>query len=113
MTEGFDIALEMSGSPDALADTLEIVNHGAKVALLGLFARPAEVDLNQAILKGLTIKGIYGREMFDTWYKATAMLNSGLDVTPLISHRFALEDHADAFDTLRRGEATKILLEVG
>ncbi len=74
MQEGFDIALEMSGSPHAVADILRHTNHGAKVALLGLFDHLAEVDLNQAILKGLTIKGIYGREMFDTWYKAVAML---------------------------------------
>ena len=71
------------------------------------------VDVNQVILKGLTVKGIYGREMFDTWYKAVAMLGSGLDVSPVISHRFALEDHEDAFATLRDGEASKVLLEIG
>ena len=113
MTEGFDIALEMSGSPLAVADILAVVNHGGKVALLGLFSTAATVDLNQAIFKGLTIKGIYGREMFDTWYKATAMLNSGLDVTPVISHRFPLAEYETAFDALESGEASKILLDIG
>ena len=79
------------GQPDAVADILQHTNHGAMVALLGLFDHPAEVDLNQAILKGLTIKGIYGREMFDTWYKAVAMLDSGLQIDPIISHHFALD----------------------
>jgi threonine 3-dehydrogenase len=112
MTEGFDVALEMSGAPDALADILELANHGAKVALLGLFDHPAEVDVNQAILKGLTIKGIYGREMFDTWYKAVAMLNSGLRIDSIISHHFALDDYERAFEALHSGEATKVILDI-
>jgi threonine 3-dehydrogenase len=112
MTEGFDIALEMSGSPAALADIVRHANHGAKVALLGLFDRPIEVDVNQAILKGLTIKGIYGREMFDTWYKAVAMLDSGLRVDPVISDHVALEDYEQAFDALFAGEANKVILEI-
>ncbi len=112
MTEGFDVALEMSGHPSALSDVFEVINHGGGVALLGLFGRPAEVDLNQAILKGLTIKGIYGREMFETWYKATAMLDSGLDVTPVITHRFPFEEYEIAFDSLRSGLASKIILEM-
>ena len=112
MREGFDIALEMSGSPAALADVLRVTNHGAKVALLGLFADAALVDVNQAILKGLTVKGIYGREMFDTWYKAVAMLNSGLDVSPVISHRFPLSDFRAAFEVLLAGGASKVILEI-
>lgn len=112
MTEGFDVALEMSGSPHALADVLGHTNHGAKVALLGLFDRPAEVDLNEAILKGLTIKGIYGREMFDTWYKAVAMLDSGLDVEPVISHRLPLDEYEQAFAALGAGDASKVILEI-
>jgi threonine 3-dehydrogenase len=112
ITEGFDIALEMSGSPDAVADILQHTNHGAMVALLGLFDHPAEVDLNQAILKGLTIKGIYGREMFDTWYKAVAMLDSGLQIDPIISHHFALDDYELAFDALFAGEASKVILDI-
>lgn len=112
MTEGFDVALEMSGSPAALADILRTATHGGKVALLGLFSRPASVDMNQAIFKGLTIKGIYGREMFDTWYKAVAMLESGLVVDPIISHRFDLDQHQAAFDTLESGQASKIILRI-
>ena len=113
MVEGFDVALEMSGAAPALTDIVEHVNNGAKIALLGLFAEAPVVDVNQAILKGLTIKGIYGREMFETWYKAVAMLGSGLDVSSVISHRFALDDHEEAFATLRAGAASKVLLEIG
>jgi threonine 3-dehydrogenase len=112
MREGFDIALEMSGSPAALADVVRVANHGAKIALLGLFADTALVDVNQVIFKGLTVKGIYGRKMFDTWYKAVAMLNSGLDVSPVISHRYRLEDFELAFDSVRSGAASKVILEV-
>lgn len=112
MTEGFDVALEMSGHPGAIVDLFSVVNHGGSVALLGLFGEPATVDLNQAILKGLTITGIYGREMFETWYKATAMLDTGLDVSPVITHFFRLDQYEEAFDTLRAGEASKIILEV-
>ena len=113
MTEGFDVALEMSGHPDAVADVFDVINHGGSVALLGLFGEPAKVDLNQAILKGLTITGIYGREMFETWYKATAMLDSGLDVSPVITHRFPLERFEEAFETLSAGEASKVIFEMG
>ena len=113
MVEGFDVALEMSGASPALGDIVEHVNNGAKIALLGLFGQPPVVDVNQVILKGLTVKGIYGREMFDTWYKAVAMLGSGLDVSPVIGHRFAIDDHKAAFAALRSGEASKVLLEIG
>ena len=112
MVEGFDVGLEMSGHPDGLADMIEAMIHGGKVALLGLFAHGAEVDMNQVILKGLTLKGIYGREMFETWHKALAMLGSGLDVAPIISHRFGLEDHQAAFAALAAGDASKVILEV-
>jgi len=113
MVEGFDVALEMSGSPAALADIVEFVNHGAKIALLGLFDASIDVDVNQVILKGLTVKGIYGREMFETWYKAVAMLNSGLDVSPVISRHHDLDDYEAAFDSLFAGEANKIVLDIG
>ncbi len=112
MVEGFDVGLEMSGHPDGLADMVDSMIHGGKVALLGLFAHGAVVDMNQIILKGLTLKGIYGREMFDTWHKALAMLASGLDVSPTITHRFTLERYEEAFDALASGEASKVLLEV-
>ena len=112
MTEGFDVALEMSGSVHALADVLAHTNHGAKVGLLGLFADRANLDINQAILKGLTIKGIYGRKMFDTWYKAVSMLGSGLSIDPILSHTFPLEEFDDAFQTLIDGQASKIVLSI-
>ena len=112
MTEGFDIALEMSGSPSAVQDILDVANHGAKVGLLGVFSDHADIDLNQAIFKSLTIKGIYGREMFDTWYKAVAMLSSGLDISAVISHRLKLEDYEQAFDALGSGTANKVVLEI-
>ena len=112
MKEGFDVAFEMSGSPRALSDILTLSNHGAKVGLLGLFTAPAMVDLNNIIFKGLTIKGIYGREMFGTWYKAVSLLNSGLIVQPVITHRFPLEDYEEAMALLQAGEGGKILLEI-
>jgi len=112
MTEGFDVALEMSGSPYALGDILTLANHGAKVALLGLFDHAIDVDVNQAILKGLTIKGIYGRELFETWYKAVAMLDSGLDVEPIISRQVPLEDYEEAFAALFAGDASKVILDL-
>lgn len=112
MTEGFDVALEMSGSPHAFADILRTANHGCHVALLGLYDGPAKTDLNIAIFKGLTIKGIYGREMFETWYKAVAMLESGLMVEPTISHRFDLDEYQEAFEALAAGEASKVVLRI-
>ncbi len=112
MTEGFDVAFEMSGNPHAVDDILETINHGGKVALLGLFRGPAPVDLNGAIFKGLTIRGIYGREMFGTWYKSVAMLDSGLDISPVISHRIPFDDHESAFELLLAGEASKVILEL-
>lgn len=112
MTEGFDIALEMSGSPRAVETIVETINHGGEIGLLGLFAEPATLDLSTAIFKGLTFKGIYGRKMFETWYKAVAMLESGLDITPVISHRLALEDYEHAFELLASGEASKIVLDL-
>ncbi len=112
MTEGFDVGFEMSGNPRAVQDIFGAINHGGKVALLGLFSEPANVDLNQAIFKGLTIKGIYGREIFGTWYKAVSMLESGLDVSPVISHRVPLEEFATAFELLTTGQGSKILLTI-
>jgi threonine 3-dehydrogenase len=112
MKEGFDVALEMSGNPAALHDILNVTNHGAKVGLLGVYKEPAEVDLNQAIFKSLTIKGIYGREMFETWYKAVAMLDSGLDISPVISHRLSLEEYETAFEHMLAGRANKVIFEI-
>ena len=113
MREGFDVGLEMSGSGDGLADMIDAMNHGGKIALLGLFGAAAAVDMNKVILKGLTLKGIYGREMYDTWHKALAMISTGLDVSPVITHRFPLEQFEAAFDALKAGEAGKIILDIG
>jgi threonine 3-dehydrogenase len=111
MTEGFDVGMEMSGSPQALRSMLGSMNHGGKVALLGIPPGDVAIDWNQVIFKGLVIKGIYGREMFETWYKMIAMLQSGLDVTPVITHRFAVDDYVTGFETMLSGQSGKILLD--
>ncbi|HUF87554.1 MAG TPA: L-threonine 3-dehydrogenase, partial [Thermohalobaculum sp.] len=113
MKEGFDIGLEMSGAPQALDAMIQAVICGARVALLGLFASRPEVDLNTAIFKGVTFAGIYGRKMYETWHKMLAMLETGLDVSPVISHRFAFEDYAKGFEAIGRGQASKVVLELG
>ncbi len=111
MTEGFDVGFEMSGNPKALRDLVGAMHHGGKVALLGLPPQPAAIDWNEVILKGLTLKGIYGREMFETWYKMASMLQSGLHIDPVISHHFAFTDYALAFETMRTGQSGKVILE--
>jgi threonine 3-dehydrogenase len=111
MTEGFDVGFEMSGNPKALRDLVGAMHHGGKVALLGLPPQPAAIDWNEVILKGLTLKGIYGREMFETWYKMASMLQSGLRIDPVISHHFAFTDYALAFETMRTGQSGKVILE--
>jgi threonine 3-dehydrogenase len=111
MTEGFDVGMEMSGSPQALRSMLASMNHGGKVALLGIPPTDVAIDWNQVIFKGLVIKGIYGREMFETWYKMTAMLQSGLDITPVITHRFAVDDYTAGFDTMLSGKSGKVILD--
>ena len=110
MTEGFDVGLEMSGAPSAFSSLLEHMNHGGKVALLGFLPSNTTVDWNQVILKGLVIRGIYGREMFETWYKMVAMLQSGLDLSKIITHHFALEDYEQAFATMLSGNSGKVIL---
>ena len=113
MTEGFDVGLEMSGNPEALRDLLRVMNHGGRVALLGILPRAAAIDWDQVIFKGLVLKGIYGREMFETWYKMLSMLQSGLDVTPVLTHRFPIDDFADGFEAMRSGRSGKVILEWG
>jgi len=110
MKEGFDVGLEMSGAPAGLQTMIEVMNHGGRVALLGLIPDGTSVSWSKVIFKGLTLKGIYGRKMFDTWYKAAALLEDGLDISPVLSHRYSIVDHVAAFDALRSGEAAKILL---
>ncbi len=111
MREGFDVGLEMSGNAAALRDMLRTMHHGGSVAMLGIPPSEVAIDWNQVILKGLTIKGIYGRQMFETWYKMAALLQSGLDVRPVITHRVPYTDYQHAFDIMRRGEAAKVVME--
>jgi threonine 3-dehydrogenase len=111
MTEGFDVGMEMSGNAAALRALLASMNHGGRVALLGIPPSEVTIDVNQVIFKGLILKGIYGREMFETWYKMGAMLTSGLDVSPVLTHRFAAEDYIKAFETMRSGQSGKVVLD--
>jgi len=110
MTEGFDVALEVSGNPAAYEDILNNTIHGANVALLGIPSEPFAIDWQKAIFNMLNLKGIYGREMFDTWYKMNVLVQSGLDISPVITHRFDAEDHEDAFTALRGSDSAKVLL---
>jgi threonine 3-dehydrogenase len=110
MTEGFDVGLEMSGNPQALNQMLHHMVHGGNVALLGLLPNQAPLDWEQVIFKGLFIKGIYGREMFGTWYTMIAMLQSGLDVSPVITHQFAIDDFQQGFDAMLSGQSGKVVL---
>ncbi len=110
MMEGFDVGLEMSGNSDALRDMLANMSHGAKIALLGIPKHAAVVDLNPIIFKLLTIKGIYGREMYETWYKMTMMLQCGLDIRPIITHRFPADEFQKGFDAMSSGECVKVIL---
>jgi threonine 3-dehydrogenase len=110
MREGFDVGLEMSGNPDALHDMLANMCHGGKIALLGLPDRDFAVDWNTVIHDQITITGVFGREMYETWYKMTVMLQGGLDVAPVITHRFHYTAYEEAFDAVRSGNAGKVLL---
>jgi len=111
MTEGFDVGLEMSGAPQAFGSMLNNMVMGGKVAMLGLPAKPIEVDFGQLVLKAITLKGIYGREMFETWYKMIAMLESGLDVSRIITHRYKADEFQKGFDAMRAGKSGKVVLE--
>ncbi|MCP3973812.1 MAG: L-threonine 3-dehydrogenase [bacterium] len=112
MKEGFDVGLEMSGVSSALHDMISTMNNGGNIALLGIpSSESAPIDWNDIVFKGLTLKGIYGRRMFETWYKMLAMLQTGLDVSPVITHHFAADDFADAFAVVRAGEAGKVVLD--
>jgi threonine 3-dehydrogenase len=111
MTEGFDVGMEMSGVPSAFSMLLEHMNHGGKVALLGIPPSDTAIDWNQVIFKGLEIRGIYGREMFETWYKMVAMLQSGLDLGPIITHHYPVQDFEPAFATMLSGQSGKVILD--
>lgn len=110
MKEGFDVGLEMSGNAPAFNDMITHMNHAGKIALLGFLPHNTGIDWSQVIMKGLLIKGIYGREMYDTWYKMTTMLQSGLNISPVITHEFPVDDYQTAFDMMRSGQSGKIIL---
>ncbi|MEP4892402.1 MAG: L-threonine 3-dehydrogenase [Aliiglaciecola sp.] len=110
MSEGFDVGLEMSGVPSALRDMLAKMNNGGKVAMLGIPPKDVAIDWNQVIFKGLIIKGVYGREMFETWYKMASLLQSGLNLDPIITHQFDIDDFQQGFDAMESGKSGKVIL---
>jgi len=113
MTEGFDVGLEMSGNTQAFRSMLDSMSNGGRVALLGLLEDGAGIDWGKVIFKGLFLKGIYGREMFETWYKMAALLQSGLDISPIITHRFPIEDFQKGFEVMGSGMSGKVVLDWG
>lgn len=110
MTEGFDVGMEMSGVPMAFRDMLNNMNHGGKISLLGIPPSDMAIDWNQVIFKGLVIKGIYGREMFETWYKMASLIQSGLNLEPMITHQFQIDDFQLGFEVMASGQSGKVLL---
>lgn len=111
MAEGFDVGMELSGHPSAMREMIANMAHGGRIAMLGLPAEQFPVDWSSVVLKMLTVKGIYGREMFETWYSMSVLLQSGLDLTPVITHRFPYTEHVEAFETARSGLCGKIILD--
>ncbi|MEO5964616.1 MAG: L-threonine 3-dehydrogenase [Candidatus Limnocylindrales bacterium] len=111
MVEGFDVVMEMSGNPSALRSAITATAHGGGIAILGIPTAEIPIDINEIVFKMLTVKGIYGREMYETWYKMTVMLQSGLDITPAITHRFPFRDFESAFATARAGDSGKVILD--
>jgi threonine 3-dehydrogenase len=110
MSEGFDVGLEMSGNAEAFRSMVQAMNHGGSLALLGIFSEPVAIDWSQVIFKGLHLKGIYGREMYETWYKMTSLLQSGLDISPIITHRYSIDDFQKGFEVMRSGQSGKVVL---
>ena len=113
MTEGFDVGLEMSGAAVAMQQMIDVMNYGGKIAILGISPVAFEVDWNKVIFKLLHLKGISGREMFETWYKMTALVQSRLDVSEIITHRFGIDDFEQGFDAMRSGQSGKVILDWG
>ena len=111
MTEGFDVGMEMSGVPSAFASMLESMNHGGKIAMLGIPQADMPIDWTKIIFKGLEIKGVYGREMFDTWYKMASLIQSGLDLAPMLTHSYSIDKYADAFEMMASGQTGKVVLD--
>ena len=110
MTEGFDVGLEMSGNPAAFRSMLDNLCHGGKVAMLGIPAQPIAIDWSEVVFHSLTIQGVYGREMYETWYKMTVMLQSGLDICPVITHRLHYTEFEKGFEVMRKGNSGKVIL---
>ena len=110
MKEGFDVGLEMSGNPAAFRDMIDAMCHGGKIAMLGIPSEPIAIDWNKVVFNMLTIKGIYGREMYETWYKMTVMLESGLDIRPVITHRYHYTEFEKGFEAMKSGESGKVIL---
>jgi threonine 3-dehydrogenase len=111
MVEGFDVALEMSGHPSALPEIVENLNHGGRIAMLGLPSQPIDIDWSKVVTHMITIQGIYGRQMFETWYAMSALLRAGLDISSVITHRFPASDWKAAFETARGGQCGKVVLD--
>ena len=111
MVEGFDVVLEMSGNPGALREALKNMAHGGGMAILGIPTEDVAIDLNQVVFKMLTLRGIYGREMFETWYKMSVLLTSGLDIGAAITHRFPFREHEAAFEAARSGDSGKVIMD--
>ena len=111
MTEGFDVGLEMSGAPAGFNQMLDVINHGGRIALLGLLPNGAGINWDNVIFKGLEIRGIYGRRMFETWYKMSAMIKSGLNIEPIITHRMKADDFANGFELINSGHTGKVILD--
>jgi threonine 3-dehydrogenase len=111
MQEGFDIGLEMSGNAAAFREMLRTMHHGGSIAILGIPPEDTAIDWNQVIFKGLTLKGIYGREMFETWYKMASLLQSGLNLQPVITHHFPVQEYLQGFETMGSGKSGKVILD--
>jgi threonine 3-dehydrogenase len=111
MQEGFDVGLEMSGSPAAFRSMIDNMCHGGKIAMLGIPAEDILIDWNKVVFNMLTIKGIYGREMYETWYKMSVMIQSGLDVSPIITHRLAVDEYEKGFEVMKSGQSGKVVLD--
>jgi len=111
MTEGFDVGMEMSGVPSAFTSMLENMNHGGKIAMLGIPPSDMAIDWTKVIFKGLEIKGVYGREMFETWYKMASLIQSGLDLSPMLTHQFPVDEFQAGFDMMGSGQSGKVILD--
>ncbi len=111
MTEGFDVGLEMSGAPSAFHNMLEVMNNGGKIAMLGIPSSEMAIDWGKVIFKGLTIKGVYGREMFETWYKMVSLIQSGLNLNPIITHEMSVDNYQEGFEIMCSGQSGKVILD--